>query len=222
VWHSDNRITVITGHYGCGKTNLAANLALAFHKAGKRVALCDLDIVNPYFRSADFSGRFEALGIEMILPPFANSNVDVPTLTARVSAAINDPSIHLILDVGGDDAGAAALGRYSADIKKQGYDMLYLINAYRFLTQTAEEAIENMREVEAASRLKVTAVVNSSNLAAETTAETVNRTIDFAEKTAQLANLPLYMAAERSVAGDVNFDADKLFPVDRMVKIIWE
>ena len=123
MWHSDNRITVITGHYGCGKTNLAANLALAFHKAGKRVALCDLDIVNPYFRSADFSGRFEALGIEMILPPFANSNVDVPTLTARVSAAINDPSIHLILDVGGDDAGAAALGRYSADIKKQGYDL---------------------------------------------------------------------------------------------------
>ena len=218
----ENRITVITGHYGCGKTNLAVNLALELNKEGKRTALCDLDIVNPYFRSADFSKELEQLGIEMILPPFANSNVDVPTLTARVSAAINDPSIHLILDVGGDDAGAAALGRYSADIKKQGYDMLYLVNAYRFLTQTAEEAIENMREIEYASRLSVTALLNSSNLAGETTAETVNSSMEFAKKAAALADLPLFAAAERSVADAVEFDRDKLFVIDRKVKTVWE
>ena len=104
-----------------------------------------------------------------------------------------------ILLVGGDDAGAAALGRYSADIKKQGYDMLYLVNAYRFLTQTAEEAIENMREIEYASRLSVTALLNSSNLAGETTAETVNSSMEFAKKAAALAELPLFAAAEKLI-----------------------
>jgi len=222
MWAVSRRIIAVTGHYGCGKTNLAVNLAYLLCGEGKRVALCDLDIVNPYFRSADFAAQLNAMGIETILPPFANSNVDIPTLTARVSGAINDDGLWLVLDVGGDDAGAAALGRYSAEIKKHGYDMLYLVNRYRFLTQTPEEAAEYLADIEAASRLKATAVVNSSNLAAETTAETVNAASDFAERTAALAGLPLYTAAERSIAGGIKARAGTVLPVERLVKTVWE
>ena len=216
------RIIVVTGHYGCGKTNLAVNLAFRLREEGRRVALCDLDIVNPYFRSADFAKPLNDAGIETILPPFANTNLDVPTLTARVSAAVNDDSLCLVLDVGGDDAGAAALGQYSADIARHGYDMIYLVNAYRFLTQTPEEAIENLREVEYASHLKATAIVNSSNLAGETTADTVNATADFAKAAAGLAGLPLFTAAERSIADRIAAAPETVFPVERLVKTVWE
>ena len=58
------KITVITGHYGSGKTNLAVNLAVK----AKKVTVADLDVVNPYFRTADFRGLFEELGIKLIAP----------------------------------------------------------------------------------------------------------------------------------------------------------
>ena len=100
--------------------------------------------------------------------------------------------------------------------------MLYLVNRYRFLTQTPEEAAGFLAEIEAASRLEATAVVNSSNLAAETTAQTVNDTAEFAEKTAALAGLPLYTVAERSVADRIAADAETVLPVERLVRTVWE
>ncbi len=218
----NSRIIVVTGHYGCGKTNLAVNLAFRLREEGRRVALCDLDIVNPYFRSADFARPLNDAGIEAILPPFANTNLDVPTLTARVAAAVNDDGLCLVLDVGGDDAGAAALGQYSAAIEAHGYDMLYLVNAYRFLTQTPEEAVENLRDVEYASHLSATAIVNSSNLAGETTADTVNATAGFAEAVAKIAGLPLYTVAERSIAHGVGAAPETVISVERLVKPVWE
>lgn len=222
MWLVTKRIIIVTGHYGCGKTNLAVNLARKLNVEGRHVALCDLDIVNPYFRSADFARPLNSEGIETILPPFANTNLDVPTLTARVAAAVNDDSLTLVLDVGGDDAGAAALGQYSAAIARHGYDMLYLVNAYRFLTQTPEEALENLRDIEYASHLTATAIVNSSNLAGETTAGAIDATAGFAEDVSRLAGLPLYTVAERSLAGEISAAPETVFPVDRLVKLVWE
>ena len=47
---NDKRITILCGHYGTGKTNVAVNLALAMAKTSEKVTVADLDIVNPYFR----------------------------------------------------------------------------------------------------------------------------------------------------------------------------
>ena len=120
---SMKRITIVTGHYGSGKTNFAVNLAVDLCRKGKSVVLVDLDIVNPYFRSADFKEQLTEMGIEMICPVYANTNLDIPALGADIYSVFNkDDGRYIIFDVGGDDAGAAALGRYSHLIQQEEFE----------------------------------------------------------------------------------------------------
>lgn len=219
------RILVIVGHYGSGKTNLAVNLAMDFRKAGKEVILADLDIVNPYFRSADFTGLLEQNGIEMIAPLYAGTNLDIPALTARLDAVL-DIDKQIVIDVGGDDAGAAALGRYSAAIREAGgCDMLYVVNGYRYLTRTAEQASSLLSEIQSASRLEATAVVNNSNLGEQTTPQVVADKLAFAQETAAHYGLPLlFTAVPEAFSEELKelIPDRELYPVKIYVKKPWE
>lgn len=185
------RIIIVAGHYGAGKTNVACNLAVMKKKESpsSSVTLIDVDTVNPYFRAADAVSMMNELGIRTIIPEYANTNVDLPTLPAEIASVfLSDETV--IFDVGGDD-GAAALGVYEREFNTAGYDMYYVINMYRPLTDTPIEAVAVMREIEDYSRLRFTAVINNSNLGDETTAEIVAKSIPYAEETARLAGLPL-------------------------------
>lgn len=219
------RIIVIVGHYGSGKTNLSVNLALHLNQLGKNVTLVDLDIVNPYFRSADFKEFMQENSINMISPVYAGTNLDIPALTGQLDAEINSDKT-LIIDVGGDDAGAAALGRYSTLIKQAGgCDMLYVVNAYRYLTRTAEEASKILGEIQIASRLNVTGVINNSNLAEITTAQDVAKTDEFAKTIAETQGVPLLFTAvnERIAPETEELLANKtIVPVKIFVKKPWE
>lgn len=226
--HTIKRFAVITGHYGCGKTNLAINLALHFAQAGERVTLVDLDVVNPYFRSSDYTDELGARGVRVIAPRFARTTLDTPSLPPDIYSAFGDPG-RVILDVGGDDAGATALGRFSKDIAKLDYDLLYVVNAYRNLTATPAEAVAILAEIEHASHLKATGVVNNSHLKAETTARTVLDSREFADASAALLGLPLVattvparLSAEfSSTPGAANF-VENLYPVETWVRTPWE
>lgn len=187
----DARISIITGHYGSGKTNFAVNLALTLQQLGKAVTVVDLDIVNPYFRTADFASLFQAHDIELVTPPFANTNLDLPTLSAQVDAALIQTDRHVIIDVGGDDAGAIALGRYVHHLDRQGYCCYYLFNPYRYLTKTPEESLEILQQIQTASRIHVTDLVNNANLGHETTVDDVLKTADYADKLEALSGVPL-------------------------------
>ena len=168
------RLTLFAGHYGSGKTNIAVNYAIALAEEGKRVCIADLDIVNPYFRTKDSAKQLEAAGVTLISPQFANSNVDLPALPAEAYRMVQDKNIYGVMDIGGDDRGAYALGRYVPAIKEENnYRMVFVANNCRPLTTTAEDALEVMREIEAACSLAFTDIVNNSNLGPETTPETV-------------------------------------------------
>ena len=215
------RLNLITGHYGSGKTNLAVNLALEAKKQGKSTAIVDLDIVNPYFRTADFAGMLEEQGVRVIVPMYANTNLDIPALTGAVDSVINSGEFDcVILDVGGDDAGAITLGRYAPAIAAEAYDLFYVVNQYRYLTATAEDALEVLRDIAAVSRLSPTGVLNNSNLGEETALETVLDSVPFAQEVARLAGVPLWATAyDRRLGGAGVPDG---FPVDIYVKKIWE
>ncbi|MBQ4600730.1 MAG: hypothetical protein IJB17_03785 [Oscillospiraceae bacterium] len=199
------RITIFAGHYGSGKTNLAVNYALWLKEQGIAVRIADLDIVNPYFRTKDSAEVLEAAGIELISPAFANSNVDLPALPQQLYSLVQRRDTHAVLDVGGDDRGAYALGRYTPYILEENdYEMVFVANFYRPLTTTPEEALEVMGEIEAACGIRFTCIVNNSNLGGITTAADVEATAEKALALAQLSGLPLWMtAAERSVAAQM-------------------
>ncbi len=186
------RVTLFAGHYGSGKTNLAVNFALKLKKSGKNVKIADLDIVNPYFRTKDSAKVLNDAGIELISPAFANTNVDLPALPAQVYSLVERKDFYAVMDIGGDDRGAYALGRYRDYILEENdYEMIFVANFFRPLTRTADEAIEVMREIEAASGIAFTAIINNSNIGGDTTAKTVCETFNIANELSQKTNLPI-------------------------------
>ncbi len=192
------RLTILCGHYGSGKTNVAVNIATTLKRDYESVTVADLDIVNPYFRTKDSTALFEDEGIRLICSAYANSNVDIPALPQEMYALTDDRSMHAVLDIGGDDRGALVLGRLAPAILAEGdYEMLMVINRYRPLTRDAASTVEVMREIEAAGGIPFTGLINNSNLGAETTAEDVLASRAYAEEVSRLAGIPVVMTSVR-------------------------
>ena len=196
------RLTLFAGHYGSGKTNIAVNYAFKLRGEGKDVCIADLDIVNPYFRTKDSEEELLAMGIRLVSSKYANTNVDLPALPAESYRLVQDKSTYGIMDIGGDDRGAYALGRYVDAIKAENdYRMAFVVNCYRPLTTTVEDTVEIMREIEAACGLKFNCIVNNSNLGELTTPDTVLDSVDFVERLSAATGLEIWMhTAEKSVA----------------------
>jgi len=186
------RLTILCGHYGSGKTNIAVNMAYDLKKQRGNIAVADLDIVNPYFRSKDSQKDFEERGIRLICSEYASSNVDLPSMPADLYSITDDRSLSVILDIGGDDRGAFALGRLrDAILLENDYDMYMVVNQYRPLTPDAQSTIEVMGEIETACGIPFTGIINNSNLARETTAAGVLKSVAYAEEVGRLSGLPV-------------------------------
>ena len=214
------KINIVTGHYGSGKTNFSVNLAVSLADKGERVTVVDLDIVNPYFRSADFGELFSGKNVELVAPMYANSNLDIPAISFDLERIVSEDG-YVVIDVGGDDAGAIALGRYAEAFSAytDKIDMLYVVNCRRFLTRTADEALELMYEIEAAANMKHTAIVNNTNLLYETTAEVLEQSEGFAKEIAEKAGLSIYCTC---VPLGIAAEVTNPFPVEIYVKKVWE
>ena len=190
--HNDKRLTILCGHYGTGKTNVAVNLALSMAGQGQPVTVADLDIVNPYFRTLDSAAAFKEAGIRLICSRFANSNVDIPSLPPDLYAITDDKSHRVVIDVGGDDSGAMVLGRLApAILAENDYEMLLVVNRYRPLTPDIPSTVEVMREIETAAGLRFTGIVNNSNLGQETTPDDLLSSMKYADELAEATGLPL-------------------------------
>lgn len=218
----ENRVTVVCGHYGTGKTNLSINLALDCSRHGEDVTLVDLDVVNPYFRSADYAEVLTANGVEVVGPNFANTNLDTPSLPGAVRGVISGGS-RVIVDVGGDDAGATALGVYSNTLRDVDPDVIYVINRYRSMTTHAEEAVEILGEIERTSRLKATCIANNSHLKQGTTEATILESVGFADDVSSITGLPLrFTTVPRPLDVNLLNKIPNIYPVDVHVRAPWE
>ena len=217
--HKD--LTIICGHYGCGKTNLSINLALDAVAAGGRVTLVDFDIVNPYFRTSDYADMLNSRGVRVIAPSFARTTLDLPVMPREVQSIFGRDGV-AIIDAGGDDAGATVLGRYAEEIMAGDYDMLYVVNRYRALSTTAEEAVTLLREIEYASHLKATAIVNNSHLMRDSTPETILRSLAYAEAVAVATGLPVRgTVIPRFLEGRLPGSLPDVYPVGIYVRPPW-
>ncbi len=189
------RITVFAGHYGSGKTSLALSYAFWLKQQQNRVALCDLDIVNPYFRTADAKEKLQNSGIRLITSPYANTNVESPALPAETQAILDDTGVYAVVDLGGDERGALALGRYAKALRAEGCEMLLVVNPFRPLTRTIPALSEVVEEIEAAAKVPFTGLVNNPNLGKETSGADVLESLPFAKEAAAALKLPLVTTA---------------------------
>ncbi len=167
---------VLTGNYGSGKTELALNLSLA--GAGERkTTLVDLDIVNPYFRSAEKEEQLIKAGVRVLMPTFAMTTVDIPALPAEIQSVFETPCDQVIFDVGGDDTGAAALGRYYPSFMKCREETVsaLVINCMRPLTQNPEDILDLAERIGNRGRLGIDLLINNTNLADGTEPDMVEK-----------------------------------------------
>ena len=217
------RITVFAGHYGSGKTNIAVNYALGIAGLGRKTAIADIDIVNPYFRTKDSERVLKDAGIRLISSEYANTNVDTPALPADIYSVFADKSVTAVVDVGGDDRGALALGRYVPYMKQEDdYEMLYVINKYRYLTADAASAVEIMHEIETAAGVNFTGIVNNSNIGEETTADSVLASCKYANEIAHLTGLDIKMTTVKyELISELSGKIDNLQPIKLYVRQSW-
>lgn len=193
------RYTILVGNYGSGKTELSLALAMEMRRRepDSRIALVDLDIVNPYFRSAEQGELLRQHNIEVFMPSFAMSTVDIPALPANIMAVFEQPFDRVIIDVGGDDTGATALGRYAPQLtaRREEITMLYVVNPFRPLSGTEEDIAELFSLIGQKARITPDALVNNANLQEHTTAQDVVEAQELLEKVSQRLNLPIAFAA---------------------------
>ncbi len=214
-----SNINIIVGHYGSGKTEFSINLAVKTHSN----VLVDLDIVNPYIRSADARGDLARLGIDVIASEYVNTNVDVPALPAEIYSVFYGDK-KSVFDVGGDDDGAVALGRFHDKFDACGYEMLMVYNANRPLTTTADDIIEYMALIEQASSLKVTGLVNNTHIMQYTTARELLNGQKLGEEVYKKTGVPVkYISGLKNVLDDLPSEYDKIkFPIQTFMKKPWE
>ncbi|MCQ2495926.1 MAG: hypothetical protein MJ131_04970 [Lachnospiraceae bacterium] len=214
---------LVTGHYGCGKTNFSINLAMDFLKKGRKVTMVDMDLVNPYFRTSDYRELLESKGIEVIAPVFGHTNLDLPSLPAAMYSIFDSKDL-VICDVGGDDVGATVLGRFRPQFANFEYDMLYLVNHFRNMTSEPEEAVQILREIEAVSGLKANKIVNNSHLMYDTDEEVLLSGKAYAQKVAGILGIEVFCNTVKRELLDKGTIADTLkpvYPVDIYVKPQW-
>lgn len=194
----DKRITIFMGHYGSGKTFVSVNYAIALAKMNKPVSIYDLDIVNPYFRTVDALSLLNKESVELVVSPYAETNVDIPAMNPKSYKMLDDKSRYAVADIGGDDRGALALGRFYERIKEENnYDSLFVVNNFRPETRDEDGAIRVMQEIEFTSKLKFTGIVNNANLGNETSVETILSGVKFTNKLSKLTGLPVKFTAIR-------------------------
>lgn len=188
-------LIIIVGGYGSGKSEVAVNLAR--YLVGERppdkqpITIADLDIVNPYFRSREATEELERMGIKAIHPRGGERYADLPIILPEIKAGIMRDAGTMILDVGGDDAGARVLSSLADAFKPGKYDLLFVVNASRPFTADTDGCLRTMKEIEASSRLKFTGLIANTHLMEHTTEDTVMAGLNLARDVSRTLHLPI-------------------------------
>ena len=218
-----HRISIVTGHYGTGKTEFAVNLALAMAAEGQRVMVADLDIVNPYFRSRERRAVLEQAGVQLISSSQSCADADVPALPAELLTILENRLLRGILDIGGDPVGARVLARFRPKITAEDYQLIYVLNARRPEVRETENAIAYLRGIEATTGLTCTGIVNTTHLCGETTAADIRKGAALAAAVSRETGIPVlcHVAVER-LAEEVSDLPEPVFPITIQMKKPWE
>lgn len=220
----DKRISIFTGHFGSGKTEVALNFACELADRYEKTAIIDFDIVNPFFRTADAKKELEEKGIWVILPLYANTNVDVPALPGEINTVFERKDLRAVFDVGGDDLGARAVSRYRQDIVNDDYEMFFVVNTNRPMTDTTEKIEEMICEIEGSARLKITGIVNNTNMLGETKAQDIIEGHKIIKSVSEKLEIPVKFISGLSPAVEAAAGELKIpyLSLRKLIKLPWQ
>lgn len=214
------RINIITGHYGSGKTEFAINYALKLKDEFGKSVICDMDIVNPYFRTHDANDFLTKSGVKVIAPEYAGTNLDLPSLPSDILSVFSDKETPAVLDVGGDEEGAIALGQYYPYLKDEDYEMIMVINTKRPDTADADSIIKLVEEIQYSSRLKITALVNNANLSYLSGADDFDGSFEVIEEVSRRLGVPvMYVSGTKDVLSEIEVSDELKFPMELFMKL---
>lgn len=215
------KINIVTGHYGSGKTEFAINYALKLKESFGASTICDMDIVNPYFRTNDAVDFLNKKGVSVIAPEYANTNLDLPSLPSDIISVFSENAAPSVLDVGGDDDGAIALGQFYPYLSKEDYEMFFVINTLRPDTSSAEDIINLVKAIEYTSRCRVTSIVNNSNLAYLSSVKDIKDSLKLVDEVAKKLNLPVkYISGKPEILNELsNVEESQKFPLELFMQL---
>lgn len=218
------RLTVITGHFGSGKTEISINYAIELKKLVDKVALVDLDIVNPYFRSREERETLKQdYDVRVVCTEEEYMNADIPALSPEIYGVLQDKRWNTVVDLGGDDIGATALGMFNKYFQEEPYEMIFVVNVNRPFTSTKEGIIKRIRAIEKASRIKVTHLVNNTHLMDDTTIDDILNGYKVTEEVSRETGLPIkFISGKREILEKLpDYIEVKLFPLNLFMKPPW-
>jgi hypothetical protein len=221
----NSRIKIITGHYGSGKTEFAVNYVLKLASDKEKLSLVDLDIVNPYFRSREFEPLLKEKGVKVISSSINAPAVEVPALSAEIFSVFQNKDASVVFDVGGDKAGATVLARYHRYLDKEDFEMFFVINANRPLTNTAAASIKYLKSIEDASAQRITSLISNTHLCGLTSIDDIIKGQELCEEVSAITGLPIkYTLVHKTLANDkkLNIINNEIFPMDIYLKKPWE
>ncbi len=185
-------IIVIVGGYGSGKSEVAVNLARYLAaKLTEPVAIADLDIVNPYFRSREAAQGLARLGIKSLIPPGQLIYAEIPIIIPEIKSSIERSDGKVILDVGGDEVGAKVLSSIHDAFREDDYEMLLTLNANRPFTADLAGTTKIMSEIEVSSELKFTGIISNTHMLEQTEPNDVLRGLELARQVSNHRGIPV-------------------------------
>lgn len=220
---SDKRLRILTGHFGSGKTEISINYAIKLAKENKKTCIVDLDIVNPYFSVREVRNELESHGIRVVAPSIEITTAELSTIPAEVLTVFDNKEYDVVLDVGGDDIGAVALGQYNRFFKQEPYDMFFVINTNRPFTSSADGIVEYVGNIERSSRLKVSYFIHNTNMSYESCVEDILKGQAIVEEASRRLDIPVKYTCVREDLADrlPNGITGEIFKLKMFMRPVW-
>lgn len=220
----NKRIKIFVGSFGSGKTEISTNYSVHCRKSQDKVAIVDLDIVNPYFRTREAKNALNLEGVKVVAPEGKLTYAELPLISPEIKGLIQDSDYHLILDVGGDDIGTVILGNFKSVIEGSDYEMLLVVNPYRPFTQSAPQIKQMAQEIENSSRLKISGIISNPNLSRQTDENIIKQGHILVKQASQKLNLPIkFICMDEQFFQKIKQEdfVEPIFFIKRFMRLPW-
>lgn len=187
-----NRVTIICGHYGVGKTTFAINYSLHIRKeTPKEIYIADLDVVNPYFRSREHFNYLKDKNIKVIGSYLPELGADIPAVSAEVYSIFDRKDIIGIIDMGGNASGSLSFSSFKDNVYVDETDVFFVFNANRQENSTLEYVLSHLVSIETVLGLKATAIINNTHLMNDTYLDDIVKGEEIASELSEKRNIPV-------------------------------